>query len=89
MFAINGTSTYPDATFTLRLSFGSVKGYRQDGRDIAPITTLGGAFERATGADPFRLPDSWIAARRRPRPGGSRSISPPPTTSSAAIPARR
>jgi hypothetical protein len=63
MFAINGTSTYPDATFTLRLSFGSVKGYRQDGRDVAPITTLGGAFERATGADPFRLPDSWIAAR--------------------------
>jgi len=63
MFAINGTSTYPDATFTLRLSFGTVKGYRQDGRDIAPITTLGGAFERATGADPFRLPDSWIAAR--------------------------
>jgi Peptidase S46 len=62
-FAVNGTSTYPDATFTLRLSFGSVKGYRQDGRDVAPITTLGGAFERATGADPFRLPDSWIAAR--------------------------
>jgi hypothetical protein len=63
MFRINGTSTYPDATFTLRLSFGSVKGYRQDGRDIAPITTIGGAFERATGADPFRLPDTWIAAR--------------------------
>ena len=40
-----------------------MKGYRQDGRDIAPITTLGGAFERATGADPFRLPDTWIAAR--------------------------
>ena len=64
MFAINGTSTYPDATFTLRLSFGAVKGYRQDGRDIAPITTLGGAFEPARPA-PIRsgLPDSWIAAR--------------------------
>jgi hypothetical protein len=62
MFKINGTSTYPDATFTLRISFGAVEGYRQDGRDIAPITTIGGAFERATGADPFRLPDSWIAA---------------------------
>jgi hypothetical protein len=63
MFKINGTSTYPDATFSLRLSYGSVKGYRQDGRDIAPITTIGGAFDRATGADPFRLPNSWIAAR--------------------------
>jgi peptidase S46-like protein len=63
MFRVNGTSTYPDATFTLRLSFGAVEGYRQDGRDVAPITTIGGAFARATGADPFRLPDSWIAAR--------------------------
>lgn len=63
IFRLDGTSTYPDATFTLRLSFGTVKGYRQDGRDIAPITTFGGAYARATGADPFRLPDSWIAAR--------------------------
>jgi hypothetical protein len=63
MFKIYGTSTYPDATFTPRLSYGAVKGYRQDGRDIYPITTMGGAFARATGADPFRLPDSWIAAR--------------------------
>jgi hypothetical protein len=62
MFKINGTSTYPDATFTLRISFGAVEGYRQDGRDVVPITTIGGAFGRATGADPFRLPDSWIAA---------------------------
>ena len=63
MFRVNGTSTYPDATFTLRLSYGTVKGYRQNGRDIVPITTIGGAFERATGADPFRLPASWTAAR--------------------------
>ena len=63
MFKISGTSTYPDATFTLRISFGSVKGYRHDDREIAPITTIGGAFARATGADPFRLPDSWIAAQ--------------------------
>ena len=34
MFQIYGTSTYPDATFTLRISYGSVKGYRQDGREI-------------------------------------------------------
>ena len=63
MFEIDGTSTYPDATFTLRFSYGTVKGYRENGRDIAPITTIGGAFARATGNEPFRLPDSWIAAR--------------------------
>jgi peptidase S46-like protein len=63
MFKLYGTSTYPDGTFTLRISFGAVKGYRQDGREIDPITTIGGAFARATGVDPFRLPDSWIAAQ--------------------------
>jgi len=63
MFKIYGTSTYPDATFTLRISYGSVKGYQQDGRRIQPITTIGGAFARATGADPFALPDSWLAAK--------------------------
>jgi hypothetical protein len=62
-FKLYGTSTYPDATFTLRLSYGAVKGYRDGGRDIAPITRFGGVFERATGVDPFRLPDSWVAAR--------------------------
>ncbi|HXQ22585.1 MAG TPA: S46 family peptidase, partial [Candidatus Acidoferrales bacterium] len=39
------------------------KCYRQDGRDVYPITNFGGAFKRATGSDPFRLPDSWIAAQ--------------------------
>jgi hypothetical protein len=59
-FAVYGTSRYPDATFTLRLSYGSVKGWNEAGRDVSPITTLGGAFERATGKDPFALPKSWI-----------------------------
>jgi len=63
MFAIEGASSYPDATFTLRFSYGTVKGYRENGRDIAPITTIGGAFARATGNEPFKLPDSWLAAR--------------------------
>ena len=62
-FKVLGTSTYPDATFTLRVSYGAVAGYQQDGKQIEPITRLAGAFERATGADPFRLPDSWIAAQ--------------------------
>ena len=62
-FKVYGTSTYPDATFTLRLSYGAVKGYDDGGKDIAPLTRIGGAFARATGVDPYRLPDSWIAAR--------------------------
>lgn len=58
-FAAYGTSTYPDATFTLRLSFGQVKGWEEGGQPIAPITQLGGLFERATGADPYALPALW------------------------------
>ena len=63
MFKVYGTSTYPDATFTLRISYGTVAGYRQDGKWIEPMTTIGGVFERATGSEPFKLPQSWIAAR--------------------------
>lgn len=64
-FEIQGTSTYPDATFTLRLSYGSVKGYQENGRYVKPITTFEGAFERATGRDPFALPQSWLEAKPR------------------------
>jgi hypothetical protein len=62
-FAVRGKDTYPDATFTLRLTYGDVRGYEQDGKPIAPFTTLSGMFERATGADPYDLPQSWFAAR--------------------------
>jgi hypothetical protein len=61
-FAIEGTSTYPDATFTLRLAFGQVKGYEQDGKQIPPWTTIGGAFKHSAehgGEPPFQLPESW------------------------------
>jgi len=64
-FAIYGTSVPPDATFTLRLNFGTVKGWREDGREIEPFTHLAQLFERATDQDPFRIPDSWLAARPR------------------------
>jgi hypothetical protein len=64
-FETQGTSTYPDATFTLRLSYGQVKGWEENGRYVKPFTTFGGAFERATGRDPFALPQSWLAARPR------------------------
>ena len=58
-FAAYGTDVYPDATFTLRLNFGTVQGWVENGAPVAPFTRLSRAFERATGADPFRIPDSW------------------------------
>jgi hypothetical protein len=61
-----GSTTYPDATFTLRLAYGSVKGYEQDGQYIPPWTTLGGAFEHAEAHgsnEPFALPQSWLERR--------------------------
>ncbi len=64
-FALHGTTVYPDATFTLRLSYGEVRGWREKGRTIEPFTRIGGAFERATGADPFALPASWLKAKDR------------------------
>jgi hypothetical protein len=62
-FKVYGTSVYPDATFSLRLSYGVVKGWNEGGVDVKPITTIGGAFDRATGKPPFALPKSWIAAK--------------------------
>jgi len=62
-FALHGQSTYPDATFTLRVSYGAVKGYTENGAPIAPYTTIAGAYRHATGSDPFELPKSWIAAQ--------------------------
>jgi hypothetical protein len=61
-FALLGTKVYPDATFTLRLSYGQVKGWTHLGRVVPPFTTMGGAFARATGADPFVLAKSWVRA---------------------------
>jgi hypothetical protein len=61
-FEVEGTSQYPDATGTLRLSYGSVKGFEESGHLVPPVTTLGGAFERATGRDPFALPPRWLTA---------------------------
>ncbi len=64
--AVEGTSGYPDATFTLRLAFGVVKGYEQDGEQIAPSTDFAGAFQHAAeheGEDDFTLPESWTSNR--------------------------
>jgi hypothetical protein len=64
-FAVLGTNVYPDATFTLRLSFGRVQGWTFGGRTVTPFTTMGGVFTRATGSPPFALPQRWLDARGR------------------------
>jgi Peptidase S46 len=64
-FEAYGTSIYPDATFTLRLSFGQVKGYVEEGKPVEPFTSISGLYERATGEDPFRLSPSWLKAKPR------------------------
>jgi hypothetical protein len=63
-FAVFGTSVYPDATFTPRLSYGAVRGFIDaQGNQVEPYTTIGGLFERASGSDPYALPQSWLAAK--------------------------
>jgi hypothetical protein len=62
-FKIYGTSQPPDANFTLRLNFGTVQGWNENGREVEPFTHLGRLYERATGAAPFKVPDSWLAAK--------------------------
>jgi len=64
-FAVYGDSVYPDATFTLRLSYGKVDGWTHRGTEVTPFTTLGGTFERATGEAPYALAPSWIAAEAK------------------------
>ena len=64
-FALEGSGGYPDATFTLRLSYGTVKGWSEGTRVVPPFTTLAGAFERNTGRAPFALPESWLEAKPR------------------------
>ncbi len=60
-----GTKGAPDATFSLRLSFGQVKGFEERGQPVAPFTTFGGLFDRASPYEPFALPASWSRARSK------------------------
>jgi len=64
-FAALGTKVYPDATFTLRLSYGAVRGWVEKGQQVEPYSKLGRLYERATGEDPFRLPQRWLDARSK------------------------
>lgn len=63
LFDTEGTKLYPDATFTLRLSYGTVQGYNENGKKIAPFTTLGGLYARADQFKhqfPYVLPPRWM-----------------------------
>lgn len=64
-FEVYGMSSYPDATFSPRLSFGTVRGWREQGKLVPAFTTLGGAFERATGRFPYALPASWLEKQKQ------------------------
>jgi len=63
-FAVYGASIDPDATFTARVSYGTVKGFEDaEGKFVQPYTTIEGLFHRATGASPYALPESWLKAK--------------------------
>jgi hypothetical protein len=64
-FKAYGTEVYPDATFTLRLNYGTVKGWVENDAPVEPFTFLDRAFERATGASPFKIPQSWMTVKDR------------------------
>jgi hypothetical protein len=69
--AILGTEGYPDATRTLRLAFGTVKGYEEEGQFVPALTTFGGLYERAAemkNKPPFDLPARWEKRKARLNP---------------------
>ena len=74
VFATQGDTAYPDGTFTLRLSFGQVKGYMEDGTTVAPFTELRGLYVRGDAYQqqpPYKIPDSWMKARAAVNPTAS------------------
>ena len=71
LFEEQGTKLYPDATFTLRLSYGAVKGYRENGKLVPPFTTLGGLYARSNQFHhvfPYNLPPRWTSRRAAVNP---------------------
>jgi hypothetical protein len=59
-FAVYGANEYPDATFTLRLSFARVAGYRNQAAPVPYTTNFAGLYRRATGKEPYKLPARWV-----------------------------
>ncbi|HEY1376658.1 MAG TPA: S46 family peptidase [Gemmataceae bacterium] len=67
-FAVVGPNSYPDATFTLRLAFGPVKGYEESGKHVPAMTTFAGLYERSAehhNKEPFDLPPRWVERKDR------------------------
>jgi hypothetical protein len=67
-YAMRGASSYPDATFTLRLAFGQAKGYEEGGEEIPFQTTMAGLYERSAehnNQPPYDLPHRWIEKKDR------------------------
>jgi hypothetical protein len=63
LFETEGNKIYPDATFTLRLSYGAVEGYMENGKKVPPFTTLGGLYARSDQYKhefPYNLPPRWV-----------------------------
>ena len=67
-FAAYGDKVYPDATFTLRLSYGKIDGWTYQGTAVPPFTYFKGLYERATGKPPFDLDERWVAAQNTLNP---------------------
>jgi hypothetical protein len=70
-FALEGTSSYPDATFTLRLSYGPVKGYEENGKHIPALTTTAGLYQRGAehkNQGPFEIPKRWLDHKSKLNP---------------------
>jgi len=64
-FAVFGDAVYPDATGTLRLTYGRVEGTDVPGQRIPAFTTFAGLWDRATGAEPFNVAPKLLAAKDR------------------------
>jgi hypothetical protein len=64
-YALDSHGLYPEANFSLRLSYGKVAGLTDRGQETSPFTTFAGLFGRATGAPPYRLPARWTAGEAR------------------------
>ncbi len=60
-FKAYGNSVYPDATFTLRISYGKVQSWIERGQQVPTRTNMAGAFDRATGSQPFKLANAFVA----------------------------
>lgn len=67
LFQGYGTNIYPDATFTLRLSFGMISGYGENERSVSPFTTIGGAYKHSAefgNKGDYKLPAKWRARKK-------------------------